>query len=310
VAFATEPVVVIQDAGGNTVVTATSGVTIAITSGTGPTPQKIIGTTTVYAVAGYADFAGTGLAVKGAGTGYQLHATDGSLTAADSTTFAITQRPIDVTAQSAGMAFSGSTTCASPTSGSCTPLIAPVSPYTEALAPGDTVASSGQTFDTALPGTGKTLTPSVTKIEDLTDPDHHLDFTVSYTMTTHAVATGEIDGTVIYAPASIDIGSGFPGQTVTSASTGTVSWISTEVDHYITVALDGDLTDGALHYILKGDIGFLEPAYSTVTWFGTGALDVTKIASSALDSQDFKLRVRIPSAPAGTYSGTITWGVR
>ena len=66
----------------------TSNVTVAIKSGTGDPAATLSGTKTVAAVAGVATF--TGLSIDKAAAGYQLHATDGSLTTADSTTFTIT----------------------------------------------------------------------------------------------------------------------------------------------------------------------------------------------------------------------------
>jgi hypothetical protein len=58
-ALATQPVVTIRDAQGNTVTASTAAVTVAIQSGTGGT---LGGTTTVNAVAGVATFSGVTLA--------------------------------------------------------------------------------------------------------------------------------------------------------------------------------------------------------------------------------------------------------
>ena len=63
----------------------TSAITLALQGGTGG--ATLSGTKTVNAVAGVATFT---LAVDKAGTGYSLHATDGSLTVADSSAFNIT----------------------------------------------------------------------------------------------------------------------------------------------------------------------------------------------------------------------------
>ena len=63
----------------------TSNVTVAIKSGTGAVGANLSGTATVAATAGVATF--TGLSIDLASSGYQLHATDGSLTAGDSTNF-------------------------------------------------------------------------------------------------------------------------------------------------------------------------------------------------------------------------------
>jgi trimeric autotransporter adhesin len=86
VAFTTQPVVKVQDLGGNTIVGNTSSVTLTIT-----TPAGALLTCTnaspLPAVAGVATF--TGCAIDRAGT-YTLHAADSGLTAATSATVAIT----------------------------------------------------------------------------------------------------------------------------------------------------------------------------------------------------------------------------
>ena len=87
-AWTTQPVVTVQDAGGNTVTTDTSTVTVAI--GTNPGGGTLSGTLTKAAVAGVASFSANALKIDKIGTGYTLTATDGSLTSATSTTFNIT----------------------------------------------------------------------------------------------------------------------------------------------------------------------------------------------------------------------------
>jgi osmotically-inducible protein OsmY len=89
VAFAPQPQVTVQDQYGNTVTTDSSNVTITVTggaaalSGCAANPQA--------AASGVATF--SGCAITTPGTGYQLHAADGSLTTADSTAFNITSVP-------------------------------------------------------------------------------------------------------------------------------------------------------------------------------------------------------------------------
>jgi hypothetical protein len=84
-AFATQPVVTVQDAGGNTVTTDSSAVTLAVTTPAGatltctPNPKA--------AVAGVATFAGCNIDKAGS---YTLTATDGALTATTSGTLTIT----------------------------------------------------------------------------------------------------------------------------------------------------------------------------------------------------------------------------
>ncbi|HEY5385899.1 MAG TPA: hypothetical protein VIJ56_11760, partial [Acidimicrobiales bacterium] len=89
-AFTTQPVVTVEDAGGNTVTGDTSTVTLSITAGT-PTaggPGALSGCAPTAAVNGVATF--TGCSINTEGTGYQLHAVDGSLTTANSTPFDVT----------------------------------------------------------------------------------------------------------------------------------------------------------------------------------------------------------------------------
>src|SRR3954451_23671730 len=104
IAFTTQPKVAVQDAGGNTVTTDTSSVTLAI--GTNPAggaatraiaPNPAGGTLTcpanpLAATAGVASFAGC--KINNPATGYTLTATDGSLTSATSASFEVTPPPL------------------------------------------------------------------------------------------------------------------------------------------------------------------------------------------------------------------------
>ena len=85
-AWATQPVVKVQDAGGNTVTSNTSTVTLAISNNAGP-GGVLSGTKAKAAVAGVATF--SGLSIDVYGTGYTLSATAGSLTSATSAPFNI-----------------------------------------------------------------------------------------------------------------------------------------------------------------------------------------------------------------------------
>jgi hypothetical protein len=87
--LAAQPIVVIQDAGGNTVTSSVAAVTLAITGGTG-TPGATLSCTTnpVAATAGIAAFAGC--SIDKVGTGYTISATSAGLTTAVSGTIAIT----------------------------------------------------------------------------------------------------------------------------------------------------------------------------------------------------------------------------
>jgi hypothetical protein len=75
----------VEDASNNVVTTDTSAITVALQNGTAG--ATLGGTKTMNAVAGVATFT---LSVDLVGSGYTLHATDGTLTATDSTGFAIT----------------------------------------------------------------------------------------------------------------------------------------------------------------------------------------------------------------------------
>src|SRR2546427_39032 len=75
--------VAVQDAQGNTVMTATTSITVAI--GTNPASGTLSGTTTVAAVSGVATF--SNLSIDKAGTGYTLTASATGLTGATSSAF-------------------------------------------------------------------------------------------------------------------------------------------------------------------------------------------------------------------------------
>ena len=97
VAFPTQPVVTVVDSGGRTVADNSSQVTLAITAGSGSAGAALTCTTNpLGAVNGVASF--SGCRISPAGTGYTLTGTDGSLTAATSTSFNITTLPPQNTA--------------------------------------------------------------------------------------------------------------------------------------------------------------------------------------------------------------------
>jgi hypothetical protein len=79
--------VTVQDAQGNTVTSASSNVTLAITSGTGVAGAVLGGTLTQAAVSGVATF--SNLTIDKAGTGYTLTGTASGLTSATSGAFAV-----------------------------------------------------------------------------------------------------------------------------------------------------------------------------------------------------------------------------
>ena len=88
-AFPTQPVVAITDADGNVVTTASSGVSLSITAGTGTAGAAITcAANPVAAASGVATF--TGCRINLAGTGYTLRATATSLAAVTSAPFNVT----------------------------------------------------------------------------------------------------------------------------------------------------------------------------------------------------------------------------
>ena len=91
-AFPQQPVVTVEDAGGNTVTTDTSTVNLAITSNTPATggPGTLSGCTGANG-GGVVTF--SGCAINKIGNGYTLTATDGTLTSATSATFNIATGP-------------------------------------------------------------------------------------------------------------------------------------------------------------------------------------------------------------------------
>ena len=92
VAFTTQPVVAVQDLGGNTVTTTNTGtVALTITQPSSPAGAALTCTNASVAVAaGLAGFAGCNIDLAGT---YTLHATDGALTTATSNAFNITVGP-------------------------------------------------------------------------------------------------------------------------------------------------------------------------------------------------------------------------
>ncbi len=116
-------------------------------------------------------------------------------------------------------------------------------------------------------------------------------------------------GTTLTAPTAISIGSGFPGQTVTSAAYP-VSWLSTEIGKRVTAVLTADASDGAGDAISATDIVLITTNGTTDTVIGplSTAQDVA-IITSAAGSQLIKLRLRVPSAVAGTYTVSLRFDV-
>jgi len=105
--FPTQPVVTVEDAGGNTVTTSSASVTLAITSGTpasgGPGTLACTGGLSKSASSGVATFSGcTTGTTNGQGVGYSLTATSGTLTQAISSLFNVTSGPAGLSAPTVG----------------------------------------------------------------------------------------------------------------------------------------------------------------------------------------------------------------
>jgi hypothetical protein len=102
--WSTQPVLTVEDSGSRKVANYGSNVTVAIKAGTGAAGAALSGTTTVAATNGVATF--SGLSIDKASTTYQLHATSGALTAADSSTFTISAASAQTIALNGGNAQS------------------------------------------------------------------------------------------------------------------------------------------------------------------------------------------------------------
>ncbi len=124
-------------------------------------------------------------------------------------------------------------------------------------------------------------------------------------------------GTTITAPAAFSIGSGFPGQTVTTVAPQDISWWSNETGKTLTVTLDTALTSPASNTIAQADVEFASSVAPYTGWVALNAsrpvadiADVSGGTNEAQSAAQFDLRVNIPSAAAGTYSSTLTWTVQ
>jgi hypothetical protein len=117
-----------------------------------------------------------------------------------------------------------------------------------------------------------------------------------------------VEGTSIIAPTSVAIGSGFPGQVITSPAFP-ITWLSTQSDQKLTAVLTGPASDGAGHTIDAADVTLVLTDGVTETVVGT--LDVARdIALVTADgTQQVRLRARMPSAAAGIYSVELEYAV-
>ena len=141
------------------------------------------------------------------------------------------------------------------------------------------------------------------------------DVTACYAIST-VTATGTIEGTVIFAPASFSVGEGFPGQSVTSDQR-TVEWYTTGSSAELVVSMVDGMSDGGspTPNTISGSSIFLLVKQAE-EFIEVGALNVAqKVADlsptgTEPGSQLLRIRVDVPSVPGGTYSGTLTFSVR
>ena len=122
------------------------------------------------------------------------------------------------------------------------------------------------------------------------------------------------EGTTLTAPAVVAVGSGFPGQTVDSASQ-TVTWWSNQEDLHLTVQMDGDLENAVDETtIAASNVSVSSSDYTDETAIDTAqpVADIADVSEATLEdesSESFNLHVFIPSATEGTYTGYMTWTV-
>ena len=123
-----------------------------------------------------------------------------------------------------------------------------------------------------------------------------------------------LEGTTLTAPSVVAVGSGFPGQTVDSASQ-TVTWWSNQEDLQLTVQMDGDLENAVDETtIAASNVSVSSSDYTDETAIDTAqpVADIADVSEATLEdesSESFNLHVFIPSATEGTYTGYMTWTV-
>lgn len=292
----------VQDAYDNLVTGASPAITVAFhpdapASG-GPGALHCSGegcTLTRTAVAGVALF--DGLYIKGIGTAYQLTATAVGLTTADSAFFDILRRPISVTAASATKQYDGL-------------VSAPGTPTLTAgtLATGDT-ATWVQTYESPLPGRNKTVMPGgyVTDAAVITS--------ANYQITWVADTGSSIEGTILYVPGALHLGTAQRGRTVDSPDQ-VVSWYSYQTaskDIYAEMTSRlADHTGASLTPALRVWTG---GSFASGAPLGTGlrqTIVVLEPPSADYDAGDRIYRIAVPipaDARTGNYGGTLTIGL-
>ena len=278
VAFATQPIVTVQDTFGNTVTTDTSTVALALTTGTG----VLSGTASMAAVGGVADFTGKGLSIDLVGADKVLTATDGGLTLATTSAFAIAA----TTASGATSTITASPTSFTVSSGSSTITV-------QLKDGGGTNLSSGG--DTVV------LTTDVGTLSSVTDNG---DGTYTATLTSAATGTATVSGTV-NAGAITDTGTVTINATSAPAPTPTPvvevvveNTVTTETSTTVDVALSTTASDGSAADVTV-PAGAL-PAGSTLTVSAVADPAALQAQSPPPATVDVKLAFEIKATANGS----------
>ncbi|MBV8721208.1 MAG: hypothetical protein JO277_03600, partial [Candidatus Eremiobacteraeota bacterium] len=308
--FAQQPVVAIEDAGGN-VTSDTSQVTLAITGGTGSTGAVLSCTTNPLAGAsGSASFAGC--QIDRPGTGYTLTATDGGLTSAVSSSITInpaadgsgtaTIAPTSVVASSTGqtetltftvptggISANGYITVAVPANWSAPSLTANANGYTQANINGggystSNVSVNGQTITVttpnALPG-GATI---LVRYGDTTGggsgasaPAYNQSGSVAWTVSEKGTSGGS--PTAIASSPSVNVANAADGSGTLTVSPTQLSASSTgkTLTFTYTETVAGGMNAGAVAFQIPS--GWTAPQTSTAN--GAGYVTVSGGGGSA-----------------------------
>jgi hypothetical protein len=305
--WAAQPVVVIQDAGGNTVTSATDAVTIAIAAGTGTAGATIACTTsslTKSAIAGAAAFAGC--AIPLAGAGYRLTASASGLVAGVSNAFTIA--PGSATRLTISVEPAGAT-------GGTAFATQPVVRITDAL--GNTAASSASvtlaiTSGTGTPGAVLACTGGQAKAASAgtaTFAGCRVDLAgTAYTL--RATATGLTSATT----ASFDVAVGAPARLAIgsqpSGGTGGLAWSSQPV--IVVQDAGGNLVSSATTTVALAIAPATGAAGAQLTCAGGATLaavaGTASFAGCAIDRAGAGYRL-IASATGLTGVTTSTFGV-
>ena len=274
-AFATQPIITVKDASGNTVTASSASITLSI--GTNPGGGTLSGTKTINAVNGVATF--SGLNIDKTGTGYTLVATSTSLTQATSNLF-------NITAGSANkLVFNQQ-----PTNTSTGVAITPAVTITVQDAGGNTVTGSSASITIAIgtnPGGG----------------------TLSGTKTINAV-----NGVATFSNLSIDKpGTGYKLSASSSGLTGTTSTTfnvtaSNPVPTITTISPTSQIKNTAFTLTVNGtNFVTTSVVYINTTAYTTTYINATQlqVSISSLAKASYTVKVTNP-APGGGTSNTKT----